>query len=163
VNTFDSFYPTNHRFYGEIDLVGWQNIHALELTARFELYRLSLRDPPPPVEKGAKPPLRWPTDRLRDALVPPTLALVLEIGGHSFWLAEEKDAWFNAGLVPVRRDPTGRASRDLGRELDIVLRAGPVALAYARFFPGEQIRDTTPAGGRTSAADLFYAEVAVSF
>lgn len=163
VNTFDNFYPTNHRFYGEIDFVGWQNIHALELTARAELYRLALRDPPAPLAKGEKPPLRCPLKKVPDALVPPTVALLLEVGAHSFWLATPNDAWYNAALVPVRRDPTGDASRELGQEIDVVLRAGPIAIAYAHFFPGEFVRDTTPAGGNTSGADLFYAELLFSF
>ncbi len=159
--TFDNFYPTNHKFYGEMDLVGWQNIHAVELTARFHIHTVRLRDPPPERPPGTPRPYLW--ERAREAALPTTLPIALEAGWHFFWLAEARDAWYSAALRPVRRDATGRAGRELGQELDLVLRAGPIALGYAHFFPGSFIERTTPSGGRASGADLFYAEASVSF
>jgi hypothetical protein len=162
--TFDNFYPTNHKFYGEMDLASWQNIHDLELTARAELWKVEVRAPPPKPPEGAPAPPRphiW--ERAPRAVLPDTLRVTLEVGYHHLWLASPKDAWFNAPLGTIRRDPTGAAGRDLGDEADIVLRAGPLSLAYAHFFPGPYVRRTTPAGGNASGADLVYVEAALAF
>lgn len=161
--TFDNFYPTNHRFYGEIDFVSWQNIHALELTARLALGKLALREAPPSTEPGKPPARRSIAERAYGALVPPTISFFLELGGHFFWLAAKKDAWYNAGGVALRRDLNGDAGRDLGREFDLLFRAGALSVAYAHFFPGEFVRETTPAGGKVSGADMVYAEFAIAF
>jgi len=160
IGTLDNFYPTNHKFYGEMDLASWQNIHDLELTTRIEVFRRKLRDPPGGDGKGPRP---WIHERAVPALVPATLVVTLEMGFHALWLASTSDAWYNAPLRVVRRDPTGAANRELGQEVDIVLRAGPVNLGYGHFFAGAYVRDTTPAGGRVTGADFFWVEVALSF
>jgi hypothetical protein len=160
--TLDNFFPTNHKFYGELDLASWQNIHDLELTVRLALAKVALRDPPPAAEAGAPKPPKPPIWERAAAQAPPaTLPIGLEVGGHCFWLASEKDAWYSASRGVIRRDPTGSAGRYLGEELDVILRAGPLALGYAHFFPGSYVEETTP--GRTSGADLVYLEAAVTF
>lgn len=159
--TFDNFYPTNHKFYGEQDFASWQNIHDVEVTARFALGKVPFRAPPPQPAKGAPKPPVW--ERALATLPPPVVPVTLEIGAHGFWLASDQDAWYNAALKAVRRDPTGKASRELGQEIDVVLRAGPVYFGYAHFFAGGFIRDTTPAGGEVADADFFYAEVMLKF
>ena len=36
IETFQNLFPTNHKFYGQMDAFSWQNIHDLELTTRFQ-------------------------------------------------------------------------------------------------------------------------------
>ena len=36
IETFQNLFPTNHKFYGQMDVFSWQNIHDLELTTRFQ-------------------------------------------------------------------------------------------------------------------------------
>ena len=40
---------------------------------------------------------------------------------HSFWLADDRDALYNAGGIPTRRDATGSAGSHVGEELDFVV------------------------------------------
>jgi hypothetical protein len=40
---------------------------------------------------------------------------------HHFWLASPTDALYNAGGVPILRDPTGKAGRNVGDEFDITV------------------------------------------
>jgi hypothetical protein len=35
VETFQNLFPTNHKFYGQMDAFAWQNMHNLELSAKF--------------------------------------------------------------------------------------------------------------------------------
>ena len=36
IETFQNLFPTNHKFYGQMDAFSWQNIHDLELTTRVQ-------------------------------------------------------------------------------------------------------------------------------
>ena len=40
---------------------------------------------------------------------------------HHFWLAEARDALYNAAGVAYRRDPTGQSGTDVGNEIDFIL------------------------------------------
>jgi hypothetical protein len=161
VETFDNLYPTNHKFYGELDLASWQNIQDWRLTARFELYRARLHAPPPERPEDAPPRYVW--QRAEEALAPHEMPFNLEVGWHFLWLATPRDAWYNAALRPIRADPSGRAPRDLGGELDIVFRVGGLSIGVAQLFTGGFVRRTTPPGGDRGDPQLFYVEYNVTF
>jgi hypothetical protein len=88
-----------------------------------------------------------------------------EIQYHVFWLSEEKDGWFNAGLAQIRRDPTGSSGNFVGQELDITMKYALVPpfavmwLGYAHFFPGEYVDET----GSDEERDFVFAQLAVTF
>lgn len=79
----------------------------------------------------------------------PDPALVVGGAFHVFLLDEERDAWFNAALNPLRRDPTGAAGDNVGSELDLYAKwtIRPqllLFLGYSRFFAGSFVEDTGP-------------------
>jgi hypothetical protein len=79
---------------------------------------------------------------------------------HSFWLADSKDALYNAGGVPIRIDPTGRSGSHVGEEVDAVLnfhltKHADILVGYSYLWGGEFLRNT--AGARNAAdTGLFY-------
>ena len=76
----------------------------------------------------------------------------LQLGWQSFWLDEEDtDAWYNAGLRPVRW-AAGDVDSYVGSELDVTV-AMPLAAegltlvaGVSRLFGGDYLSDTGPAG-----------------
>ena len=88
-----------------------------------------------------------------------------EIQYHFFWLSENEDGWFNAGLGQIRRDPTGSAGNFVGTEIDFTMKyllVDPFAVlwfGYAHFFPGEYVEDT----GEDPDRDFIFAQLAVTF
>ncbi len=76
----------------------------------------------------------------------------LQLGWQSFWLNEEDtDAWYNAGLRPVRQ-AAGDVDSYVGSELDVTV-AMPLAAegltlvaGVSRLFGGDYLSDTGPAG-----------------
>lgn len=77
---------------------------------------------------------------------------------HHFWLASRHDALYNAAGSAYRRDATGRAGRNVGDELDLILnfhvdQHQNILLGYSVLFPGHFIRRT----GSNDTAELFYA------
>ncbi len=79
---------------------------------------------------------------------------------HSFWLADNRDALYNAAGIPTRRDATGRAGSHVGEELDLVVNFHltkhlDLLGGYSYLWGGEFLRNTT---GAASAADtsLFF-------
>ena len=74
---------------------------------------------------------------------------------HHFWLAQNRDALYNAGGVAIRRDPTGQAGSDVGDEIDVVLnfhltRYSDIMVGYSRLFGGGFLEQTS---GPNRAAD----------
>ncbi|MHC4985878.1 MAG: alginate export family protein, partial [Planctomycetota bacterium] len=68
---------------------------------------------------------------------------------HNFWLAEDRDALYNAGGAPLRRDPTGSAGSYVGSEIDVVVkvkidRHSDVLIGYSHFFAGSFVGGTGP-------------------
>lgn len=66
---------------------------------------------------------------------------------HSFWLADNKDALYNAAGIPTRRDSTGRSGSHVGEELDVVLNFHltkhlDVLTGYSYLWGGEFLRNT---------------------
>jgi hypothetical protein len=83
---------------------------------------------------------------------------------HRFELAEARDAWVDAAGNVVRRAPSGAAGRDLGRELDVVVRwtarPGTALLAgWSHLWPG----DFVARSGGGGDADWGFAQLTVSF
>lgn len=68
---------------------------------------------------------------------------------HNFWLAESRDALYNAAGVVLRQDPTGRAGNFVGNEIDLLLSAQMTrhlnfSIGWSKLFAGEFIRNTGP-------------------
>jgi hypothetical protein len=68
---------------------------------------------------------------------------------HSWWLAENKDAIYNAGNAVVGRVITGAADRHVGQELDLQVSRAltpqlQAAAGYAHIFPGAFLKEATP-------------------
>jgi hypothetical protein len=88
-----------------------------------------------------------------------------ELQYHFFWLSEERDGWFNAGLAQIRRDPTGASGDYVGMELDVTFKYALVEsivvlwIGYAHFFPGEFVRNT----GDDPDRDFVFAQMLVNF
>jgi hypothetical protein len=107
----------------------------------------------------------------------PCETLTLEVDYHTFWLANPRDAWYNAGSVLVagvptnlsggviRRDPTGAAGNQIGSELDL---HGKLAVGkfvkfwggWSHFFVGSFVRATP---GQTVGMNWFFLQMTVDF
>lgn len=94
----------------------------------------------------------------------PSPALRVTLGLHGFWLAESEDVWYSCYRKAQRHDPSGRASRHVGEELDLLvvwrLPRGFYLKAFGgHFFAGPYVEDT----GRAPDADYGYLEVGFEF
>jgi hypothetical protein len=74
---------------------------------------------------------------------------------HHFWLAEARDALYNAGGVAIRRDATGQAGTNVGDEIDLVLnfhlaRYSDVLVSYSKLYGAGFLEGTA---GPNQAAD----------
>jgi len=68
---------------------------------------------------------------------------------HSWWLAEEKDAIYNAGSTSLARVATGAADRHVGQEIDFQVSRAltpqiQAAAGYAHIVPGAFLKEATP-------------------
>lgn len=111
--TFDNLYPTNHKFYGIMDLHAWKNVEMVAVQ----------------VTHKARPDLdfkaRWQTSRLHDA--------------KDAWYSAGGTPNRHAGGAFI--DPTGASGRNLGQELDIEVfwKSSPnatLSAGIATFLPG---------------------------
>ena len=83
---------------------------------------------------------------------------------HNFWLAEDRDALYNAGGVPTRRSPTGDAGDQVGHELDLLLVwtidvHQSTLFGYSHMWDSHFIKRT----GASDDPDLFYVQYAFKF
>lgn len=129
-NTFDQLFPTGHLYFGYIDLVGRQNIHAANVTVSSQ-----------------------PTPELR-----------VWASWHTFCLASNQDALYNAGGQTVRFSNAGNAGSYIGNELDITAtyqlgRHTTLLGGYGVFFPGDFIQNT----GRSETVQMVYTSVEFKF
>jgi Alginate export len=80
---------------------------------------------------------------------------------HNFWLAQGRDALYNAGGLPIRQDVTGRAGRTVGSEVDLLFNFhlsnhSDVLLSYSYLAAGRFIRQTaTTESGRDNPQALY--------
>ena len=68
---------------------------------------------------------------------------------HSWWLAEEKDAIYNAGSAVLARVATGAIDRHVGQEIDFQVSRAltpqlQAAAGYAHIVPGAFLKEATP-------------------
>lgn len=83
---------------------------------------------------------------------------------HFFRLAEDKDAWYNAGGAVLRRDPTGNSGKNIGRELDLYLKCTvfdhlKIWTGWSHFWDGSYV-GRTGGGGQ---GDFFFFQMELFF
>ncbi len=138
VMTFDNLYPTNHKFYGSMDLQGWKNmteiafgvVHQLnpKVDVSGHFHQFSLRDP---------------ADGWYGA------------GGS-----------FNRGINGDFIDPTGQSGRDVGSELDLDVtfryrKDTTIAGGIGMFNPGSFVK--TLNSGNSDRQTWFYLQIGFKF
>ncbi len=83
---------------------------------------------------------------------------------YVIWLAEDKDALYNAGGAAIRRDTTGSSGTYVGSELDLVVKYqldqhSAFLGGYSHFWPGAFVKGTGP----DDAIDFFYLQYQFTF
>ncbi len=137
--TFDGLFGAAALYYGRMNQFYWMNIHALEADLSFQ-----------PLKK-----------------------LNVKASYHYFALSQARDAWYRTNGKPhksggkPRRDARGESGRDLGHELDLVIRAKPLRglalqAGYSHLFPGEFIHNTAASARDRSPNDWFFAQIEYS-
>lgn len=86
----------------------------------------------------------------------PAKWLTVWVQGHSFYLANRRDALYNAAGNAIRRDATGRAGSEVGQEVDVVLnfhlsKHADVLVGYSHLWAGDFLKNTR---GTANTADL---------
>jgi hypothetical protein len=83
----------------------------------------------------------------------PTDWLTCQFQTHTFFLDSSTDFLYNSAGVGYRRDPTGRAGKSVGTELDLIVNFHidnhqDILCSYSYWFNGRFVRQTavTPAG-----------------
>ncbi|HWB14409.1 MAG TPA: alginate export family protein [Pirellulales bacterium] len=81
---------------------------------------------------------------------------------HVFYLAEARDALYNASGTPIRISPNGTAGTYVGQELDLIFQflvnpRADVLFGYSHFFAGTFVKNTNPAGV-SGNADFYYSQ-----
>ncbi len=90
----------------------------------------------------------------------PVKWLTVWVQGHSFYLANRRDALYNAAGNAIRRDPTGRAGAEIGQELDVVLnfhvsKQIDVLAGYSHLWGGDFLRNTAGPNAAPNAGQFF--------
>jgi hypothetical protein len=144
--TFDNLYPTNHKFYGYMDLVSWQNIH--DARAIFQL------KPHPRVSTSLEGHAFWLAD---------THDRFYNVGGLGR---------AGAGASGLPGSGTGYGINPgydsfIGYEVDFIAgfaltKYATLESGYGHFFRGGYIEDTFSKSG-SNDADWFYAQLLLRF
>jgi len=109
----------------------------------------------------------------------PTPRMSVAIEGHSFWLANTSDNFYNVGGAPrggIAATPTGNgyginpnSSSHVGCELDVIsgyalTRYAQLEMGYGHFFVGDYVKSSlsNPAFG-SKDADYIYAQININF
>lgn len=79
---------------------------------------------------------------------------------HHFWLANGRDALYNAGGAAIRRDPTGNSGKDVGDEFDIVVNFhidanSDILVSYAQLWGGGFLESTAGANAAPTSEALY--------
>lgn len=87
---------------------------------------------------------------------------------NNFHLASARDALYNAAGVPYRRDPTGRAGRYVGDELDVMLNilVNPNCdwqIGLAHFWAGPFVQETADTPAAAGDGNFFYTQFTFRF
>lgn len=90
----------------------------------------------------------------------PTKWLTVWTQFHSFWLADDRDALYNAAGIATRRSATGAAGSHVGEELDFVLnfhlsKHADLLTGYSHLWGGEFLRNTAGPAGAKNAGFYF--------
>jgi hypothetical protein len=80
---------------------------------------------------------------------------------HNFWLADRRDALYNAAGNAIRRDPNGRAGSFVGHEIDVVMNFHlskhlDLLSGYSHLFGGEFLRNTSGPNAAQNAGFYFF-------
>jgi hypothetical protein len=141
--TFDNLYPTNHKFYGYMDFLSWQNLH--DVRAIFSI------KPTPRLSVSLEGHMFWAAD---------TADNIYNAGGVA------RGAGATAG-TGFGRNPSYDSK--LGSEVDLVAgyalnKFTALEAGYGHFFVGDYIKQTwsSPATGAKDA-DWFYVQAVVRF
>ncbi len=83
---------------------------------------------------------------------------------HNFWLAEERDALYNAGGVPRRRSLSGTGGSQVGQELDLLIKwkidvHSSMLFGYSHFWDSNFISATGP----SDDPNFFYVQYGFKF
>lgn len=94
----------------------------------------------------------------------PHKQVTTRLAWHTFWLNRGRDALYNAGGAPVRRDPTANADTRVGHELDLTVNwkldaHTSLLFGYSHLWAGPFIRAT----GSGEDPDLFYIQYQYKF
>ncbi|MCP4593748.1 MAG: alginate export family protein [bacterium] len=86
------------------------------------------------------------------------------LGYHAFWLNARRDALYNVGGAPGRRDSFGDSGTEVGHELDLTVvwkidRHQSMLFGYSHFWDADFITQT----GTSEDPDLFYVQYAFKF
>ena len=133
IETFQNLFPTNHKFYGQMDALSWQNMHDLELTTRIQ-------------------PVRPVTVRVEYH------AFFLATTDDVWYRANGTTAV--RPLTPVAQNASNYAGSEIDVlaqwvvSKNVVLEAG-----YSHFFAGDYLADT----GAADDADFGYLQATISF
>lgn len=136
--TFDNLFPTNHKFFGSMDLVAWKNVHN------------------PRVQLSFQPHAR--------IVVQLEYHLFWLATNRDFWYRANGAP---VG-TPARRDASGGASSFVGSELDLTVTWTPCRFfklqgGYSHFFAGGFVRDTVAGGNGRDDADFAYIQTSIHF
>jgi hypothetical protein len=79
---------------------------------------------------------------------------------HSIWLADNKDALYSDGGVPIRRDASGRAGSHVGEEIDYTLnfhlsKHADILCGYSYLWGGDFLQNTSTAKLAANASFFF--------
>jgi hypothetical protein len=102
----------------------------------------------------------------------PTDWIQAQIQNHVFYLANSRDALYNAGGTPIRFDPTGRAGNYVGDEIDLTINFHlsnhqDILIGYSHLFAGGFIEHAptvaaapkgSTAASRAQDPELFYVQ-----
>lgn len=90
----------------------------------------------------------------------PTKWLTLWVQGHSFYLANRRDALYSAAGTVIRYDPSGQAGSNVGQELDLVLnfhlsKHSDVLVGYSHLWGGEFLQNTRGPNASSDVGQFF--------
>jgi len=135
LGTFNQLFPTQHIYFGYIDVIGRQNIIDLHPGLELQLLKEA---------RHAK-------------------KVTLRAEHHLFWRESDDDAVYSAAGTVLRAD-NGSGAAYIGQETDLLLnwqidRHWSAYVGYSHFFPGDFIQETGPAGD----IDFVYAALQFTF
>ncbi len=137
-NTFNPLFPTGHRFFGDVDVIGRSNIISPNVGVEVTL-----------VQNAS-----W------------AQRLGLRVQYLAFWKADDADNIYVAGNTPLLR-PGNTSDTFIGNEIDLMLnwqvdRHLSFQVGYGHLFAGEAIHNSS-AGNNGLARDIDFAYAAAAF